>query len=355
MRHDRNVSRGFAIGLSAALLVISLLWRLAHVSHVPEQYDPPAGNRPRPALLDAPGHLAAWVIALVVFVVASPGSFPASVTVAARDVTVTRAIFTLAVIAVAAVYVSSLVDQFYVTPRMSGDQWGQRPCRSYDQGRSWKGVTRIWLLHRLLSYLMVVACGAVLIALVLNHWLKTGVGQVTIGAIGATATVLAGFYLTRAASVIAFIQNPVIYVGDTVQLAEEYPSPHSTRRYYVMDVAVEGLKLADVTTPQRHSRHGSDSSSASGDTHHDRVLDINDVSRLLRRRLMTKPCTATSCSGLNTYCPLKGRLQATSGDDIARREGSKLTSLGCLLLLWAVVRHGASRGPGPSQRTKGSN
>lgn len=211
------------------------------------------------------------------------------ITVPLVDASTVQAMFVLPAAGAGAVYLSSLLDRYYVRPRMSGGHWdAAMPCHPYGRKPNWRRVTQIWLLHRLLSYLAVVAAGAGMVILPLAHWLG-GLTQADIAAIAAAATILAGYYLSRAAPVIAFVENPPVSVGDVIDVAEEFETEIGFSSYYVVDVSVEGLKLRRLP-PQGALRT------------HDRLLDINDVSRLLRARDVDhKPC-ASCCQLVNVHC-----------------------------------------------------
>jgi hypothetical protein len=199
-----------------------------------------------------------------------------------------------------ALYASSLVDRYYILPRVSGGHWrGQMPC--CDDHLRWKRVTRTWLLHRLLANLLFVGGGAVVLTVGVTHWVR-GDEQTVATVVAAAATVLAGFYLTRTAPAIAQVVNPWIQVGDTIQLAEEFNVPAEAEfpKYYVVDVSLEGVKLRDLAGARLLRER-----SAPPRRTHDRVIDIPEISKLLRSRPPGRPCTGRreGCKAVNPYCP----------------------------------------------------
>jgi len=193
------------------------------------------------------------------------------------------------------IYMSSLVDGFYVVPHLRGDRSGAMPCES-SLSPLWRRVTRVWLLHRLVAALGFVASLTTVVALAANE--LASINQIVAAAIAAAATVLAGFYLTRAPSVIALAISPAIRVGDKVQLAEEFNvTGAGTPSYYVVDVGLEGVSLLELGDDDR-AIAGRDPGRS-----YDRVLDVQDVIRLLRARSRFGPCSEACCRQVNPHCP----------------------------------------------------
>jgi hypothetical protein len=242
--------------------------------------------------------------------------------------------------AFAAIYISSLIDFVYVQPLMSGSGKGpagtRMPCQSSMHLR-WKTVSRIWLAHRLFSTLGFVLGMTVVVAIAVTRWV-TDVDETTAAAVAAAATLLAGFYLTRARSVMAYLQNPSLWVGDAVEVIDEETS--WTRRYYVQDVSLEGFKLielpagADDNTPKRHEPIWPS---------HDRMLDLPDILRLVRTRRRFLPCgdCPSRCKRVNPSCPLK------DVDDHCRSEAtaavphtSAMQAMLALVFLHSAFRRG---------------
>lgn len=114
--------------------------------------------------------------------------------------------------------------------------------------------------------------------------------------------------------------NPTVDVGDSLELAEEFDVKHKYPTYYVVDVALEGLKLlkfdhtaaSDTIPTPREPVAGSEATALPRRTY-DRLLDVTDVSKLLRGRLALKPCAHAhdaDCKLVNPYCP---RLKSPRG------------------------------------------
>ena len=184
---------------------------------------------------------------------------------------------------------SSLVDQYYVLPRLRGGA-GKRPCTdSLDP--YWRRIAQIWLLHRLVAAVVLVGATTAIVALAANHWLL-GLNQVVAAALAAVAaTVLAGFYLARLPFAVAIMVNPPLQVGDKVRLAEAFPQPEACPDYYVSSVSLEGVTLIELTDGDCRTRPAGD-----------RMLDPVDVHKLLRVRDAFIACSPGECKRVNPHC-----------------------------------------------------
>lgn len=237
--------------------------------------------------------------------------------------------------AFAAIFLSSLVDAAYVAPLMAG-RWRSpkapgMPCQSSLDGR-WKSLTAMWLMHRLLATLGFVLGLTVVVTITVKRWVVPNDNQTAAAGIAAAATLLAGFYLTRARSVIAFAPNPALAVGDAVELVDE--GTNHVRRYYVQDVSLEGIKLLELSDD--------DTSPNAGPVFwppHDRMLDLPDVLKVLRSRRRFTPCghTLSTCNRVNPYCPFKDDAPLTPSPPSTTPTGVRGWLAAALVLLGAVV------------------
>ena len=196
----------------------------------------------------------------------------------------------------AAFYLSSLVDWCYVVPRLRGlGRLSGLPCQSSTL-RRWEGVTRIWLAHRIAAYLVGrLGALAALVLLVARFHPK-----LSDSAVSAAATVVAAlvvWYINRLVPIGGLVTNPPIQVGDKVILAEEFGTGVENRpAYYIVDVAIEGVKLLELDEHDQPFGVGLDRG-------HDRSLSLADVGRLLRGRQRFQGCSKECCRA-NKYCPL---------------------------------------------------
>jgi hypothetical protein len=214
---------------------------------------------------------------------------------ASRGITLTMLLITNA--AAILVYVSTLTDWFYVRPFLSGGCGSICATSLEDQ---WRGVTRIWLLHRAVAVLGVIAAITALTTLAANTWIRP-IDEVIAGAIGGVAAIVAGYYLTRTASLLAIAINPPVQVGDVIEIAEEFNvhEPGEPREYFVVDVALEGVKLLQLGPGDVIPRDGPDAKRT-----HDRSVDVMEISKLLRSRRAVKPCDE-KCQLLTKHCGCK--------------------------------------------------
>lgn len=184
----------------------------------------------------------------------------------------------IALTAAALVYLSSLIDWFYVRPHFEHSFW---PANDGRTDRRWRMVTRVRLVHRLIAVLGVLGGATSIVALAANAWVSKPLGDTAAAAISAVATIIAGYYLVRAAPLVALATNPLIQICDVVELAEEFnvSDPPSSRRYFVVDIAWEGVKLLEL--PRLWSPG---TVLAPRAPHYDRMVDVGEIAKLLRRR-----------------------------------------------------------------------
>lgn len=201
------------------------------------------------------------------------------------------------------VFVSTLVDWFYVAPMLrQGDDAETMLCRS-SLAKQWRSVTQVWLFHRLLAtlgFVLGLVAAVVLLAsrlIELDQVGAAGIAQVGAAGIAALTTVLAGFYLARARHVIAFAVRPAFHVGDKIQLVSD-DQQERARTYFVVDVALEGPRLLEVRgdddeVPDQWNAW----------REHDRVLDFAEAAKLVWRRRRLVSCHPEHCKRVNAYCP----------------------------------------------------
>ncbi len=207
---------------------------------------------------------------------------------------VVLAMLVIATVTSCLVFISTLTDWFYVLPHLRGGRG--TICASSLEGR-WRGLTRVWLLHRAVATLGAIAGVTALVALAANSWVRP-LDEVVAGVIAGVATVIAGYYLTRAAPLLAIAINPPVQVGDVIEIAEEFTvhKPEDLREYFVVDVALEGVKLLQVQEEDHVPREGPDARRT-----HDRTVDVMEISKLLRGRRAVKPCR-DRCQRFTEHC-----------------------------------------------------
>jgi hypothetical protein len=185
------------------------------------------------------------------------------------------------------VLLSSLVDWYYIRPRIDGVVCTP-PCRSSGSD-TWKGPTRWWFLHRGLATLayfgfaLVVAL-VVMLMLVRVHPAAAGV----IGGVGGIAGLLlifAGHYRAQLPAVAQYVLSPAYCLGDDLAF-EAY---RWEGRGFVLHVAVPVTKLVPLDD------HGL----PSGEPFIERKN-----SDLAEAELTSRPTVAcaTGCAKLNPQC-----------------------------------------------------
>jgi hypothetical protein len=211
-----------------------------------------------------------------------------------HDYVSVRAVVLSMAAGMAVIYLSSLVDRFFLRPRLSNRD---RACLTSLEGR-WRANTQIWLLHRLAAFLAFRLAVAVSLAFVATAVLHNP-SDATKSAIAGVVLFVVGYYISRITPIATLAINPPMYVGDKVVLAEEYTAASAHSGYFVVDVALEGFKLLEVDEFDV-LLHKDDRRM------HDRLLPITDVPRLLRSRHRFDGCRASDqgCGEINPYCPI---------------------------------------------------
>ncbi|MDQ3742738.1 MAG: hypothetical protein M3320_03555 [Actinomycetota bacterium] len=198
-------------------------------------------------------------------------------------------------------YWSSLIDWFWVTPRVSG-LLGHRSCRPQpDDGASsvsWESVTRWWLVHRAVS--------AILVSLGVAGLLATlaGVIAAVFEADPAAQAMLATLVLIIAAAMqiyrrhVARAWQLILHPETRVGMAFE---DRDVGACWPVDVALEGMKVVRLSEHERRRQAALVGSaprfySEKGDT----TIPLDEV-QTRRRAVGNFSCRGT-CTGINWYC-----------------------------------------------------
>lgn len=200
------------------------------------------------------------------------------------------------------VYWSSLVDWYWVLPRVSG-LLGHRSCRSEPESGgatvSWEGVTRWWLTHRIVSAIAV-AVGASGLTAAVTAGVAAAAGAKSIGQVMAAALaafIVAGITIYRqfAAAAFPLAMRPETYVGVAYKDRDLGP-------VWPVDVGLEGI---GVVTEQDHRARHLAYELGNGPQFFHRKSDASvPLSEVVARRrgAASMGCSADSCSGLSWYC-----------------------------------------------------
>lgn len=160
------------------------------------------------------------------------------------DVTETSVLIVAPAVLFALILLSSLVDWYYIRPRIDGVVCDP-PCLSSGSD-NWKRPTRRWFLHRGLvtvAYIIfaLVVAMVLMLMLVSEHAAAAGV----IGGVGGIASLLlifAGDYRAQLPTVARWTLSPAYCLGDDLI----YDAYRTGGRGYVLHVAVPVTKLAPL-------------------------------------------------------------------------------------------------------------
>ena len=216
-----------------------------------------------------------------------------------------RTLIVGATIAALATFASSLVDWYWILPRVSGVVCFA-PCEQ--PGREqWSAVTSIWYFHRAASTAFVsLAVAGVPLYMLDNAQAGHGVAfwLLVSGGVGA----LAAGYDRQVPRALWYAFNPPVHVGDRVRTrVQDDDDPDSDdeimRNVYIVDVSLQGAKYKLLDEAKRYE------SPYAGRPVAERFASKYDGSfrplRLprLRRLEVAEPfCAKRECTGLNWYC-----------------------------------------------------
>jgi hypothetical protein len=193
-------------------------------------------------------------------------------------------------IAVPAIYVSSIVDWYWVLPKVSG-MAGVAPCERVG-GEGFAGVTKIWLFHRAAATAIV----TVVLAAVPGYMAgTTGDGSESAAWVILGSALAIGYNSVNTGLTTAFRYafNPELYVGDIIRVRAD-PEDAGLKDAYVVDVSIQGLKYKLVEDALR----GEPCFLAKGEP-----LRIDDIATTRRSRQPRPPCpSVASCQAANWYC-----------------------------------------------------
>lgn len=151
---------------------------------------------------------------------------------------VTAPVFGLAV-GVSAVYVSSLIDWYWILPKVSGIV-SPPPCTQVG-GKTYHGTTKIWFFHRATATAVITFILAAVPAYIAGTIENGGSERAILTALGAALAI--GFNAANAGTVWAFRQflNPRVAVGSYVRTRKDIADAEP-QDAYVVDVAIQGVK-----------------------------------------------------------------------------------------------------------------
>jgi hypothetical protein len=212
-----------------------------------------------------------------------------------------------AAIALAGISASSMVDWYYVLPRIAGVVW-QRPCRAPQTtaglagcpAGDWLVLTRHWYRHRWAAEALTIGCvfaaaGSAAFTLLqpadTSSRIALGVGVVAASGIAAVRVKNVGQGADEGL-------HPTAHLGEVLQIANDRDATRSW--YYVVDVALEGMKALELIDL------GGDRGLGLGPRgswkREDRCIPIADLRRLVMRHEDVPLCPSNMCNKANFYC-----------------------------------------------------
>lgn len=292
-------ARGFAVaaaGIAGGILAVGLILEVSYI--VRRQPDRLLGHRKN---LDRIVR-AQWAgIALIGLAVAGLDAMTEVSPLSDTSALVATIVIGLAV-AAPAVYVSSLVDWYWILPKIAG-MVGQAPCERTG-GRMYAGVTKIWLFHRAAATTIVtfVLAGVPGFMATTTSDGTEGSAWVILGSALAIGFNSVNDGITQA---FRYAFNPRIYVGDVIRVRAD---PENAGFYdaYVADVSIHGLKykpIADLFVSDPRFIEGE-------------LMHNHEIERTRRSPRPAPPCPGvSSCRAANWYCfrnPVANDLNASS-------------------------------------------
>lgn len=192
-----------------------------------------------------------------------------------------------AVVAISVVYASSLIDWYWVLPRVSGIV-SPPPCVRVG-GKYYDGVTKVWYLHR--------ATATALFTFVLAGVPAYAAGEATNGTNSTVLTLVGaalaiGYNTVNSGTLHAFSEflSPVVSVGGFVSLRRKIQDAEP-QDAYVVDVAIQGIKYRFVAD-------------ADGEFIEDgTLLKYHEIDRELVVERKEPVCPSLDqCRAINWYC-----------------------------------------------------
>lgn len=206
------------------------------------------------------------------------------------------------------IFISSLIDWYWILPRVSGLGGYAAPCE--DSGsEQWSGLTSLWYFHRALATALVaaVATGIPLyMTSITNDGPRHAAWDVAVFTVGG----LAGLFSRHSLRAGYYSFNPPVHVGDVVRIRlDRYDfEPHDV---YIVDVALQGSKFKELEDceyrgqPFRQKGENDPIENASLK----RVHPLPDC---------PPPCSER-CTGINWYCRNNPLAHSQSGQRRRRR------------------------------------
>jgi hypothetical protein len=202
---------------------------------------------------------------------------------------------------------SSLVDWYWVLPRISG-MYGARPCRRGQEGgpapvTDWDVVTSLWYGHRTASVVSIFLGAGALVAAIVAAGSSAAHADPTVTKALALVTgivpLVAGVVVKRVPLGFAQAIRPTFTLGETYSVTG-VATPISR---WVMDVSLEGTGTVDIVEHRaRYTERKTRNRSQFGAPKHDRVVPLSDLEKENTSKATFGDCGNGICCGINWYC-----------------------------------------------------
>lgn len=208
------------------------------------------------------------------------------------------------VVAAPTIYVSSLVDWYWILPKVSG-MTGLAPCERPAEER-WAGVTGIWFFHRAVATAVVTGVLAAVPGYMAGSTSAGGAASAGWVLLGSALAIGYNSVNTGLRTAFAYAFNPPVHVGDIIRVRDE-PEDREMKNAYVVDVSVQGLKYklvpAGPVPKPRFSQKG-------------RPLSMEEVGKARRVSEPRPPCNGMErCQAINWYCLRNAQANGTVDED----------------------------------------
>lgn len=206
--------------------------------------------------------------------------------------TLARTIIVAVAVTLVGVYASSLVDWYWILPKVSGLVC-LAPCEAAGRER-WSLVTSFWYFHRAVATALV-AISVTGVPLYMLSTKDSGRAQAFWTVVSLGVAGLAGVFYKQTFRAGWYAFNPPIHVGDVIRAEIEVDGEDERRDAYVVDVSLQGAKVKLL----EEGRFTGPRFETKGD-----IAPIpNEELPKVRRRHISRPfCPDDICAGINWYC-----------------------------------------------------
>jgi hypothetical protein len=209
--------------------------------------------------------------------------------------------FVVAAVVLAIIFSSSLIDWFWIVPRIGGLGGWPMPCTVEvpTDPHGWRFLTQLWYGHRLgaefFSIATIVASAGYLVSTDVDHraiWVP----------IGTVFTLGAGVFVVHWYRAFGNVSNPDVEVGSVIRAARVNWHPER-RDLYVVDVDLRGIQCMQINE-ERLALEGERNPAAFRTKKETTGIKLDEAVDPLSDY---RPPCADHCTGINWYCRFNPR------------------------------------------------